>query len=182
MFYLKVPKERIAIIIGTQGRTKRRIEKLAGVKLEIDSKGGEINIMDDYADPILALKVRDVVRAIGRGFSPRRAESLFSDDAYLEVLDIREYSGKSPKRVNEIRGRVIGRDGRTREMIEEYTEAEISIYGNTVAIIGALDAVDAAKHAVDMLLRGSRHGSVYRYLDRRRRKQKQKEFQELIAG
>ena len=182
MFYLKVPRERIAIIIGTEGRTKRRIEKLAGVRLEIDSRGGEINIVDDNADPILALKVRDVVRAIGRGFSPRRAESLFSDDAYLEVLDIREYSGKNIKRVNQIRGRVIGRDGRTREMIEEYTEAEISIYGNTVAIIGTLEAVDASKHAVDMLLSGSRHGSVYRYLDRRRRKQKQKEFQELIAG
>jgi ribosomal RNA assembly protein len=182
MWYLRIPKERIAVLIGTEGRTKRRIEDRAGVVLDIDSSTGEVNIRTEGAEPVLALKVRDVVKAIGRGFSPRRAEVLFSDEAYFDILDIRDYAGKNPKRVKQIRGRIIGRNGRTREMIEEYTGAELSIYGNTVAMIGPLEAVDISKHAVDMILSGSKHGSVYRYLDRKQKAHRKKEFQELIAG
>ena len=37
MKYLKIPKERIGIIIGHKGETKKMIEKMSKVTLEIDS-------------------------------------------------------------------------------------------------------------------------------------------------
>ncbi len=46
--------------------------------------------------------------------------------------------------------------------------AEVSVYGNTVGIIGDFLEMDIAKNAVVMLLSGSEHSTVYRYLERRR--------------
>ncbi|HID74279.1 MAG TPA: RNA-processing protein, partial [Thermoplasmata archaeon] len=108
--------------------------------------------------------------------------ALLSDDIYLELIDIRHYTGKNQRRVREMRGRLIGRDGRTRQLIEEHSDVDLSIYGNTVAIIGTIESLEAAKHAVDMLLRGARHGTVYRYLERRKREMRKSEFRQLTTG
>ena len=182
MWYLRIPKDRIAVLIGTNGKVRKRIEEKTGVTIQIDSKTGEINIDPENADPVMALKARDMVKAIGRGFSPERAEALLNEDVYLQIIDIRDYTGKNRNRVRRMRGRVIGRKGKTRRLIEEYSEAEISIYGNTIGIIGDPWALEVAREAIHMLLSGSEHGTVYRFLERKRRELKQKRFQELISG
>ena len=68
-----------------------------------------------------------------------------------------------------IRGRIIGRDGKTRRIIEELTETYISVYGHTVGIIGDFEKAQIAREAIDMLIKGAMHGTVYRYLHRKRR-------------
>ncbi len=44
-----------------------------------------------------ALQARDIVLAIGRGFSPERAQRLLKDDTYLQVLDIKFTTGHRDK-------------------------------------------------------------------------------------
>ena len=43
-----------------------------------------------------------------------------------------------------------------------------SVYGHTVALIGEAFHLAIAREAVEMLLRGSEHNTVYRYLERKR--------------
>ena len=43
---------------------------------------------------IESLKTRDVIRAIGRGFSPQRAFRLFDTGTYLEVIDLKDFTVK----------------------------------------------------------------------------------------
>jgi ribosomal RNA assembly protein len=76
-----------------------------------------------------------------------------------------------------LKGRVIGKEGKTRRIIEELTEANVSVYGHTISIIGRRDQVYTAKEAVRMLIRGSLHRSVYRYLHRKRRELKKKKME-----
>ena len=54
-------------------------------------------------------------------------------------------------------------------IIEELTNTEISIYGNTIYIIGDFEEMAAAESAVDMLLSGSEHATVYHFLEYKRR-------------
>ena len=61
-------------------------------------------------------------------------------------------------------GRVIGRKGTTRHIIERETGAKITVYGKTVAIIGNDESAWKAKEAVEELLSGRTHGFVYRRL------------------
>ena len=170
MLYVRMPKERVAVLIGQKGRAKRLIEKNTGVKIHVDSKTGDVAIHSaNDASDFGAFTARDIVKAIARGFSPDRAMSLFREDIYLELIDIRDYSGKSSKHVRRVRARIIGTDGKTRRIIEEMSEAELSIYGNTVGMIGDIYSVDIAKRATQMVLEGSEHSAVYRYLEGRRR-------------
>jgi ribosomal RNA assembly protein len=118
-------------------------------------------------DPVLALKARDVVQAMARGFSEDRAFRLLNEDAYLEVLDIKDFA-HSRNRIAQIRARLIGTRGKTRRIIEELTGVEMSVWGHTVAIIGEAFEMGIAREALVMLLRGSEHKTVYRFLERKR--------------
>jgi ribosomal RNA assembly protein len=170
---VKIPGERIAVLIGKSGETKDLIEKRTGVKLTIDSEEGDVEIDYTHAkDPSMAIVVSNLVMAVGRGFSPAKALKLLENDCYLEVLDIRDYVGKKLEHVERMRARVIGTHGKTREVFEELTGADISIYGNTVSIIGTSLQLDVARRGMDMLLSGSEHAAVYHFLERKRAKLK----------
>jgi len=168
MEILKIPKERIGVLIGKNGEVKESIEKKSGTKILIDSENGEVTIERGGADTLTELKVINIVMAVGRGFSPENAFKLFNDDFYFEIMNIKDYA-KTQKHVIRLRARVIGSKGRTRSIIEELSGAKLSVYGSTVSIIGDVEQVQIARKAVDMLLSGSEHSVVYRYLERMRK-------------
>lgn len=178
--FVKVSRERIGALVGPDGRVKANIEKKLSIRLRIDSQTGDIQItlMPTAQDPTVLFRAKEVVTAIGRGFSPEHAFRLLEDDeAMLEVIDLRETVGRSQSDMKRLKGRVIGKEGKTRRIIEELTEANISVYGHTISIIGEIDQVEIAKEAVRMLIRGSLHGTVYRFLHRKRRELKKKKME-----
>lgn len=166
---VKIPRDRVGVLIGKGGETKDAIEARTGVRLTIDSEEGDVEIDHSRApDPGMALAVQDVVVAIGRGFSAEKALLLLDVDIFLEVMDIRDYVGKKANHVARMRARVIGTKGKTRRIFEELAGVHLSVQGNTVAIIGDLLQIDVAKRGLDMLLSGSEHAAVYKFLEGRR--------------
>jgi ribosomal RNA assembly protein len=169
---IRVPLERVAAVIGKKGETKKHLEETMHVTLEVDSQSGEIRVKTtsiEDADPFTAMRV---IEAVGRGFSPQRALRLLDPETSLEVLDLRNFAGKSDNSLERIRGRIIGLNGKSRRVIEELTKCYVSVYGRTVAIIGEVTEAKLAKDAVEMLASGSRHRSVYNMLQRARTKRK----------
>ncbi|MBO4568980.1 MAG: RNA-processing protein [Candidatus Methanomethylophilaceae archaeon] len=167
---VRIPADRVGTLIGKKGETKKALQEISGVKIDINTEDGEVTIHDDVEleDPVMALKIIDVVKAVGRGFNPDKAIRLFGDDEYLEVVDIKEFVGDRSSQVPRVRGRLIGKDGKTRRIIEELTGCDMVVYGNTVSLIGNSVSLPVAKHAVELILRGSEHATVYRYLESQR--------------
>jgi ribosomal RNA assembly protein len=166
---LRVPKERVAVIIGTKGSTKQKIEKKTGVKLKIDSKSGEIQVIAKEGHAEKGFKAMQIVKAIARGFSPEHALMLLHEGFYLDMLDLgAEIS--SEKELAQKRGRVIGKRGTSRKAIEQSTGALVSVYGKTIAIIGGEEEIEKARKAIEMLLEGASHKTVFDYLERNKRK------------
>jgi len=172
MMYIKIPKSRVGALIGKKGEVKRKVEEISGVKMNVNSKEGEVTIDESKGDPLMALKARDFVIAVGNGFSPQRAWRVFDEDIYLEVVDIREFTGKRENRERALKARIIGKNGKTRRIIEELSGASISVFEHKVSIIGTYTQVDIAKRAVEMLLRGSKHATIYHFLEKKRRENK----------
>jgi len=175
--FLKIPRERIGVLIGPNGATKKYIERTLLVKLEIESETGGVKIIlaENVEDPSLLFKAKDVVNAIGRGFSPELAFRLIRDEeAFLDIIDLRAIFGKSESDIKRVKGRIIGMEGKTRRIIEELTETNVCVYGHTVGLIGDIEQVQAAREAIQMLIRGSLHSTVYRFLHRKRRELKKK--------
>jgi ribosomal RNA assembly protein len=176
--YLKIPRERVGVVIGKQGITKEKIESTTKTSIEIDSESGSISISprEDTEDPLSVWKARYIVKAIGRGFNPEIALKLTDDEMMLEIINLPDYVGRSKKAVLRQKGRIIGRDGRTRDIITDMTGVDVSVYGKTVALIGSMEHVHLAKEAVEMILEGARHKSVYAFLERKSREMKIREF------
>ena len=171
MRYIRIPMDRIAILIGPQGKTKEDIEKHANIVLEVNSNLGEIKFNDQQIDdPLMIFKIENVIRAIGRGFSPEHAMLLFDDENDLVIFDIHDYVSKKPSHVQRLRSRIIGTNGKTRQILEEVTNSNISIYGHTVAVIGSIIEIDITKKAIDKLLSGAKHATVYQYVEKQMKK------------
>lgn len=178
--YIRIPQERIGVVIGPGGETRRLLQERSGIRIEVDSEQNEVSLEpkgNDAAESLMLMKLQDIVKAIGRGFSPSHAMRLFSDDAYFELLDIHDYVGKDKSHVRRVTSRIVGSEGKTRRIIEEQTGCDLAIYGHTVGIIGDLESIGPAKQAVDMILSGAEHATVYGFLERQRRKAKKADSQ-----
>jgi len=178
--FVRIPKERVGVLVGPDGEVKRQIEEKLKVQLQIESEAGGVTILlsETAQDPSLLLKAKDVVTAIGRGFSPEHAFRLIrNEDAIFDVIDLRLIFGRSESDINRVKGRIIGMNGKTRRLIEELTEANVVVYGHTVGIIGSFEQADAARNAVQMLIDGSQHHVVYRFLQRKRSEMKKQKLE-----
>ena len=173
---VKVPRDRIGVIIGKNGKIKGEIQDKCNVVIEIDSETGDATISSQskkLSTEMEPFKAVEVVTAISKGFSPRRAYRLIEgEEDTFQLIDLRDYAGKSSNSMERIKGRIIGEEGKSRRTIEDLTGAYISVYGHTVGLIGKSDEIKIASDAVTMLSKGKSHKSVYNMLQEARRKAK----------
>ena len=181
--YLKIHQNRIGALIGNKGDVKKSIEKATETILDIDSEDGTVYItpQENMSDPLGVWNANHIVKAVARGFNPEVALKLVDDDIYLEVIKLPLYIGKSKNALSRYKGRIIGQNGKTREIIMDMAEVQMAIYGKTVSLIGEMDNLMIAKEAIEMILKGSRHKSVYSFLERKKDELKLKEFKDLVG-
>ncbi len=153
---MEIPEERIGVIkscikeLGKKTKTNVIVEDK---KVKIEGK------------PLDVWKTKDIVKAIGRGFSPQRAFRLLNDEIILYVINLKEYQN-TEKGLKRIKGRLIGREGKTREKIEEICDCIVSVHGKTVSIIANSEKISFVEKAIEMLINGSKHNKVYNFLYR----------------
>lgn len=157
---IKIPKARIPAMIGKCGCVKKSIEKTLDVKItcgeDIIIEGEPINVMD----------AENIIKAIGRGFSPECAMKLRDESFSLMVIPL----PKDERTLRRLRSRIIGTGGKAKRNIERLTKTDISVYGKTVSIVGTYDNSDLARRAVEKLISGFSHRSVYAFLEKELRK------------
>jgi len=169
--FVRIPGERIGVLVGPEGKVKQYIENKLMVKLQIESDAGGVTIIvsEQASDPSTLFTAKNVVTAIGRGFSPDHAFRLIrNDEEIFDFIDLRVVFGRSESDMRRMKGRIIGSNGKTRRLIEELSESSLVIYGHTIGIIGTFEQVDIARNAIQMILNGSQHLTVYKFLQRKR--------------
>lgn len=173
--FIKVPAERIAVLIGKKGAVVERIKQECVVDVEIESATGNVVVGYDTKSLLEGnpFKALEIISAIARGFSPEKAFKLLHEDIVFQLLDMRDYVGNSQSSISRVKGRIIGERGKSRRTIEELSGADVSIYGHTVGFIGIFDAIKVAVEAIILLSKGSSHRTVYAMLQNYRRKLKQ---------
>jgi ribosomal RNA assembly protein len=151
------------------------IEEACGASIHIESNSGDVSVIwpeGEIIDPIIKMKLPDVIFAIGRGLAPKRAVQLIDDEVFLRMYDIREWVGRQPNQTRRMRSRLIGTNGRIRSLIEELTGTEMAIYGSTVLVIGDQESLALATPAFEGILQGSEHGTVLFGLEQDRKRQR----------
>ena len=149
-----VPTDRIKVIKDKE--TREKIEKTLNVKLSFEENSVIIE-----SEGLELFRAKNVIKALGRGFSPEKAFRLFDEEENLEIIELTEFKDNKMKVV---KARLIGTEGKTRYMIESCSGCSVSVYGKTVSIIGKFDQMVIAREAINMILRGSKHSKVYVFL------------------
>lgn len=174
---IKIPEERIGVLVGPGGSMKRFIEERTRTRMEVDSETGTVSIVSSE-DPLLAMRALDLVRAIGRGFSPEKALAILDDEILmLDIIDLSKTVGTKNDMMR-MKGRIIGKDGRTREIMERLSGTRVSVYGKTVALLGHPEQIRVARAAIEMLIDGAPHGNVYSFLERKHQQLAKEELRE----
>ena len=170
---IRIPEDRIGVLIGKSGKIKSKIEETCSVKLDIDSKNGEVQVLSEVVNEhFQTFKALEIITAIGRGFSPEKAMRLLKGENTLHVISLREFGGKTPEQIERIKGRIIGDGGKARVNMENLSNADITVYGKTVSVIGEPTQLKLAIDAIESLLSGSMHGYVYKKIEAGRRQEK----------
>lgn len=160
--YVSIPEDRMRILKKKKDWVER-IEEYGNVRISLNE-----HVEIEGEDPLNVMRVQNVIKALGRGFSLNEALYLLDDEYRLEIIDVKFFAGRSRARERELKGRVIGTKGKMKRIIENFTGTKIAIYGKTVSIIGRWRDVEIARQAVEMILKGAQHQSVHRFLERHR--------------
>lgn len=167
MQQIYIPNERMKAI-KKDTSIIRSVSKACDCKINIaEDDMIEINGKDSFSE----FTARNIIYAYGRGFEPRIALMLTNPDKYFKVIDIDDIISNE-KRVKQIKARIIGENGRTKRYIEEVSAAHISVYGDTVSIIGNIEQISEAETAVNTLIEGGTHKLAYIRMEAQHRKNK----------
>lgn len=161
---VRIPEERVAVLIGEGGETKERIEETIDCDIEVQD-----NLVRIEGDPIDEMDGFSIAKAVGRGFNPEKAMRIAERNKMLHIINISDFASTENSR-DRLKGRVIGRDGETRRHLEKDGNVDIAVFGKTVGIIGHAQNIEVISEVIKQLLNGRSHSSAYNYLEKNQNK------------
>ena len=146
-------------------RNKQELE--SKLKVSISIAGRKVTIegeaMDEYEASI-------ILEAMDIGFSAKKALILKDPDMTFRRLNIKKFS--KPQRRSDVRARIIGTEGKTKRTIENIGSCDIVVKGNEIGIICPAETVEETTTAVKNLIKGSKQGNVYAFMEKMNRERK----------
>ena len=166
MQHVYIPNERIKKL-KIHKELVEGVEKLSACKITLDVNDDVVEIKGEAYGEYIA---RNVIYAFGRGFEMDVASKLSEDDYYFNSIDLGQVL--SDKRLKQVKARIIGEEGRTKRYIEEVSGSKLSVYGDTVSLIGTIDEINEAETALNTLIEGGTHRLAYKKMEAAHRKNK----------
>ncbi len=172
MLQVYIPAER-AKALKRDKRVLASMAKACRCRIEF-AEDDAIEIESDDKDAYAEFNAKNVIYAYGRGFEPRIAETLVHDDKYFSAIDLGAVGNS--KRVGQIKARIIGESGKTKNYIESVSGARMAVHGDMISFIGTYSEIEEAEVAVKTLIEGGTHRVAYAKMEAAHRKNKAKPF------
>ena len=100
----RVPKDRIAVLIGTKGASAKAIREACGCEdLFINSETGDVEVhWGNASRPCKGDETTGRNQGYWPRMSPKAAIRLFDDRHFFEMVDLRDFVGKRSNRQRQI--------------------------------------------------------------------------------
>lgn len=169
MQQLYITKERVKSL-RAEPKILKEVEKLCKCKIAVVDDG-TIEISSKEGDAFSEFNAKNIVFAFGRGFDMEVALKLTNPEYYFRTIDLGLVEHRK-ERVKQMKARIIGIGGKAKHYIESVSMAHLSIYGDTVSIIGNITQVAEAETAINTLIDGGTHKTAYLRMEAMHRKNK----------
>jgi ribosomal RNA assembly protein len=140
-------------------KNKKRLELKLNMK--ITNRGKEVFIEGDPENEYIAEKVLD---ALNFGFPFSKTIAIKEKNFEFEIINIKDHTNR--KDLKRIRGRIIGTKGKTIKTLSDLTECSFELKDNFIGIIGPSELIENAQEAIISIIKGSKQGNVYSYLEK----------------
>lgn len=146
-------------------KEKKLLEEALGIKIKLIGKNIQIegSAIQEYESEI-------VFKAISAGFSAKKALLLKDENNIFREMNIKDYTKR--KNLEDIRARIIGKNGKTKKTLEEISSGYIKIKDNNIGIICSSEEIESLTVAIINLIKGTKQANVYKYLERVNTKRK----------
>ncbi|MDO8563626.1 MAG: hypothetical protein AABW82_04925 [Nanoarchaeota archaeon] len=131
------------------------------LKVSITITGKKVTISGEPLDEYESMNVLD---AIASGFSAKKALLILDEDNIFRKLHIKDFTRR--KDLKEVRGRIIGKEGKTKHTLENIADCMIAIQENTISVIGTAESIDNITTAIKNIVRGTKQANAYNFLER----------------
>lgn len=138
---------------------KENLERQLGVKINIQGK--KVTIEGDSFKEYESLMI---LEAMQFGFSAKKALTLMDEQMVFRKIPIKSFTRR--KNLTEVRGRIIGKEGKTKRTMEDISGCDIAINESEIGLIGPAEEIEEATTAITNLIRGTKQANVYRFLER----------------
>ncbi|MCL5008573.1 MAG: hypothetical protein M1156_01630 [Candidatus Marsarchaeota archaeon] len=164
MEHILIPQKRAVIL----QRIKAKVAEALVCSIEVKDDNEVVIEGDSYAE----YNAKNVIQAFGRGFPMSTAYRLLDENYFFKYINLKDVL-RNDDQIKRIKARIIGRNGKTKEYIRDVSGVDISIYGNTVGIIGTNEQIDTAIGALRVLIEGGTHKKAYRIMETLRRRHRE---------
>jgi ribosomal RNA assembly protein len=121
------------------------------------------------------VKMRDFLISLTLGVDEFDAKKLLTDEYMLYLIDLKTIID-SKEDISRILARIIGEEGKIKKRISEATGCSLYISDSKIALIGSYDEIEYAKNAIQIIIDGSPHARLFKYLEKVIRERKMKQF------
>jgi len=144
---------------------KEALEKK--LKIAIKIKGKQVSIEGPAVNEYEASMI---IKAMEFGFSARKALLLQNENMIFRKISIKDFTRK--KNLKEVRGRIIGKEGKTKRTIENISDCDIEVYDNELGVICQAEEIEEVTTAITNLIRGTKQANVYSFLEKMNKEKK----------
>jgi len=143
----------------------RKLKKELNINITLQGRKAIIS-----GDPLDEYTASIVLNAMSFGFSAAKSLQLKDPDMVFQIIHIKDHTRR--KNLREVKARIIGKKGRTKRTMENISGSDIIIKDNHVGIICEAEELDTITTALTNLIRGTKQGNVYGYLEKQNRNKK----------
>jgi KH domain-containing protein len=140
-------------------KERAQLEKKMDVVIKVEGKKVTVegNPLDEY-------EAKLVLEAMEFGYSTKKALMLLDEGHIFRKLPLKNFTRRKDMFV--VRGRLIGKEGKTKHALENISGCEIIVRDDAVGLLGSAESIEEATTAITNLIRGSKQANVYRFLER----------------
>lgn len=105
------------------------------------------------------------IQAIIDGFKPEDAIAIMKfRNVFTESFQLQDVRRLRKAHLSRAVGRIIGRDGRIKESIENFSKCKFILHNEKISLLGCDDNIKIAKDAIGRLIQGAEPSSIFNRL------------------
>lgn len=164
---IQIPENKIRLLKQEWLKIYTPIVQLGKLQIRFNHKTKQVELRtcSSTADFGFLERSMTYIQAVLDGFKPEDAISIMKyKDVFTESFHIQDIRKLKSSHLSRAVGRIIGRDGRIKESIENFSRCKFILKDERISLMGGEENIRIAKDAIGRLVQGSEPTSIFNRL------------------